>query len=319
MIETLQLSKHFGSIKAVDDLSFKVERGEVLGFLGPNGAGKSTTMKMLTCFLAPSSGTATVSGHDIIKDPMAVKSVIGYLPETAPAYGEMSVEAFLLFVGKIRGFRGQELHQAVEKVIEKCFLGGVRDQTFETLSKGYKRRVSLAQAIIHDPPVLIMDEPTDGLDPNQKHEVRGLISRMSKDKVIILSTHILEEVDAVCSRAVVITGGKLVADGTPEQLKQKSRWHGAVTLTVKGTQADVLRETLGRVPFVDKVDAVDGSEAGGQRFRLYPIRGRVIAAGVTELARERKWDVTEFHVEQGHLDEVFRDLTRGRQTEAVQA
>ena len=317
MIESINLSKHFGSIKAVDHLSFKVEQGEVLGFLGPNGAGKSTTMKMLTCFLTPDGGTAKVSGHDIIEEPMAVKRVIGYLPETAPAYGEMTVQSFLKWVAEIRGMGGKAQREAVESAIEKCFLNGVRYQTIETLSKGYKRRVALAQAIIHDPPVLIMDEPTDGLDPNQKHEVRGLISRMSKGKVIILSTHILEEVDAVCSRAVIIAAGRLVADGTPSELRQKSKVHGAVTLTIRSDDAKALQSTLSKLPFVERVESLNGQEAGIERFKLYPSHGRMIAPGVTEVAREKSWQVLELHVDQGHLDDVFRELTSKAAVEAA--
>ncbi|MBI3737172.1 ATP-binding cassette domain-containing protein [Candidatus Sumerlaeota bacterium] len=309
MIETINLSKQFGTIKAVDDLSFKVKRGEVLGFLGPNGAGKSTTMKMLTCFLAPTSGTATVDGHDIVQDPMSVKKVVGYLPETAPAYGEMSVVAFLGFIANIRGFKGSAATEAVDKVIANCALESVRHQTIETLSKGYKRRVGLAQAIIHDPPVLIMDEPTDGLDPNQKHEVRELIKRMAHDKVIVLSTHILEEVEAVCTRAVIIAHGRLVADGTPDQLKQRSRWNGAVTISIKTNDGEAIHSALKVVPYVEKVEALDGVDSAIKRFRVYPMRAKLIAAGITELAKDKKWELDELHVEQGHLDEVFRELT----------
>lgn len=314
MIETIHLTKHFGSIKAVDDLSFKVETGEVLGFLGPNGAGKSTTMKMLTGFLAPTSGTAKICGHDILENPMEAKTQLGYLPETAASYGEMTPVAFLNFIASVRGLTGSAAKDAIERSIERCMLQGVRHQTIETLSKGYRRRVGLAQAILHDPHVLIMDEPTDGLDPNQKFEVRGLISRMAKDKVIILSTHILEEVEAVCTRAVIIAHGKLLADGTPDQLRQKSRRHGAVTISIKSAP-DGIQDALGRAPHVDKVESLKSGEDGVVRFTIFPTRGKSIAAGVTELAREKKWDLHELHVEQGHLDEVFRDLTRPAKNE----
>lgn len=218
MISVDNLGRHFGGIKAVDGISFKVNTGEVLGFLGPNGAGKSTTMKMLTCFLTPSFGTATVAGFDISQDQIKVKSAIGYLPENAPLYGEMKVKDFLEFVGKVRGLQGDTLQQSVDRVSSKCSLQGVLSQRIETLSKGFKRRVGLAQALIHDPKVLILDEPTDGLDPNQKHEVRMLINEMSKEKCIILSTHILEEVESVCTRAIIIAKGKIVADATPSEL-----------------------------------------------------------------------------------------------------
>ena len=218
MISVKNLGRHFGSIRAVDGISFEAKIGDVLGFLGPNGAGKSTTMKMLTCFLTPSFGTAEVAGFDIASKQMEVKKSLGYLPENAPLYGEMRVRDFLDFVGKVRGLEGQNLSEAIDRVAEKCSLKDVLKQPIETLSKGFKRRVGLAQALIHDPKILILDEPTDGLDPNQKYEVRCLINEMAKEKCIILSTHILEEVESVCTRAVIIAKGKVVADDTPQQL-----------------------------------------------------------------------------------------------------
>jgi len=222
MIEIKQLVKRFGPFTAVDGVSFSVQRGEVLGFLGPNGAGKSTTMKMVTGFLTPTSGTAIVAGHDVIKEPLAVKLSIGYLPEGAPAYPDMTPESFLKFVARVRGLSGRAARDRIERVVELTHIDGVMRQSIETLSKGFKRRVGLAQAILHDPDVLIMDEPTDGLDPNQKHEVRTLIQSMTKTKAIVLSTHILEEVSAVCTRAVVINRGRLVFDGTPADFVRKS-------------------------------------------------------------------------------------------------
>jgi ABC-2 type transport system ATP-binding protein len=221
-VEISHLRKDFGRFTAVADLSFTVKQGEVLGFLGPNGAGKSTTMKMITGFLTPSAGTAKICGFDILSQPIEAKKKIGYLPEGAPAYPDMNPEDFLTFIAEIRGLHGDIKRKRVREVIEKVNLGNVAHQSIDTLSKGYKRRVGLAQAILHDPDVLILDEPTDGLDPNQKHEVRTLIKNMAKEKVIILSTHILEEVDAVCTRAMIIANGKIVADGTPEQLEAKS-------------------------------------------------------------------------------------------------
>jgi ABC-2 type transport system ATP-binding protein len=221
-IKIKSLSKSFGAIDAVCNISFDVGYGEVLGFLGPNGAGKSTTMKMITGFLEPTSGTVEVNGHDVLEDPLSVKRSIGYLPEGAPAYGEMTVKSFLNFIADIRELSGSLRKNRLDEVIEKINIGTVIDQSIETLSKGYKRRVGLAQAILHDPDILIMDEPTDGLDPNQKHEVRNLIKKMAEKKAIIISTHILEEVDAVCSRAIIISSGKLLFDGTPEQLISKS-------------------------------------------------------------------------------------------------
>ena len=231
-IEVTHLSKHFGTLNAVNDVSFSVARGDVLGFLGPNGAGKSTTMKMITGFLEPSGGTVTVCGHDVYDEPVQLKQKIGYLPEGAPAYGEMTPTSFLKFIGEIRGLSGNRLQQRIRYVIDRIHLEAVVDQRIETLSKGYKRRVGLAQALLHDPEVLVMDEPTDGLDPNQKHEVRELIKEMARDKAIIISTHILEEVDAVCTRAIIIAGGRLLFEGTPVELGAQSRLHNALTISV---------------------------------------------------------------------------------------
>lgn len=222
MIEVKDLRKSFGAIDAVNGISFKVEKGEVLGFLGPNGAGKTTTMRMITGFLPPTSGSASVCGHNVALNPVAVKRELGYLPENAPAYGSMTVTSFLKFAADLRGFAGKEKRNRVEAIIEKCRLTTVRHQSVSTLSKGYRQRVCFAQAILHNPPVLIMDEPTDGLDPNQKHLVRLMIQEMAKEKAIVVSTHILEEVDAVCTRAIIIANGAIVANGSPEELKAKS-------------------------------------------------------------------------------------------------
>ena len=221
LIEIQGLTKRFGAFTAVDNVSFEVRRGEVLGFLGPNGAGKSTTMRMLAGFVIPSSGTARIQGHDVQTDSVAARRVLGFLPEGAPTYPEMPVESFLRFCARVRGFSGTDLADRVNYALGLTTLQGVRLQPVETLSKGFKRRVGLAQALLHDPPVLVLDEPTDGLDPNQKHEVRGLIERMAPDKAIVISTHILEEVDAVCSRAIIIAGGRIVADATPRALAEQ--------------------------------------------------------------------------------------------------
>lgn len=221
LIEAKELRKVFGQIEAVKGVSFKVDKGEVLGFLGPNGAGKSTVMRMLTCFLTPTTGTASVGGHDILTDSMEARRMIGYVPENSPTYGGMTVKGFLKFVGELRGMKGAGLRSAIDRVIDLCWLENVVYQTTETLSKGYLRRVGLAQSLLSDPPILILDEPTDGLDPNQKHEVRTLISRMTEEKAIIISTHILEEVDSVCTRALVLNKGTIIIDGTPEDLKKK--------------------------------------------------------------------------------------------------
>ncbi len=221
-VKVKSLKKSFGPIHAVCGVSFDVNHGEVLGFLGPNGAGKSTTMEMITGFLEPTAGTVIVNGHDVLENPLAVKKSIGYLPEGAPAYGEMTVKSFLNFIADIRQLTGSTRQKRIDEVVERINIRSVYDQSIETLSKGYKRRVGIAQAILHDPDILILDEPTDGLDPNQKHEVRNLIKEMAQDKAIVISTHILEEVDAVCSRAIIIASGELLFDGTPTELIAKS-------------------------------------------------------------------------------------------------
>ena len=221
MLEIRELNKRFGALQAVRGISFSVSQGEVLGFLGPNGAGKSTTMRMITGFLPPTSGTAVVNGHDVITDSIQAKKQIGYLPENAPVYSDMTVDRFLGFAAEIRGFAGSERDRRVEAVIESAHLVPVRHQTISTLSKGYRQRVCFAQAILHDPPILIMDEPTDGLDPNQKQVVRSMIREMAARKVIVVSTHILEEVEALCSRVIIIAGGQIVANGTPAELKAR--------------------------------------------------------------------------------------------------
>jgi ABC-2 type transport system ATP-binding protein len=304
MIEIKNLSKRFAQHTAVDNLSFSVRPGEVLGFLGPNGAGKSTTMKMLTGFLAPSAGTASILGFDIQKDTLKAQREIGYLPEGAPCYGDMTVRGFLGFIAEIRGFRGAQKHERVAKAVAQVELEAVLDQSIETLSKGFKRRVGLAQAILHDPKVLILDEPTDGLDPNQKHQVRKLIQSLAHDKIVIISTHILEEVSAVCTRAVVIAHGKLLADGTPLELESRSRYHQAVTL--------VADEALDQAALV-ALPGVAGVEENTLEHSLSILAkpGEVIFPQVNALIAERGWKVRELNVERGRLDEVFRSLTRG--------
>src|SRR5436190_5078476 len=252
MIKVHNLAKVFGAKHAVDGISFSVERGEVLGFLGPNGAGKSTTMRMITGFIPPTAGTITVGGFDVVDSPIEARRLIGYLPENAPAYTDMTVYGFLKFCGEIRGLRGEDLKKAVNRVVDMCFLERVLHQSVETLSKGYRHRTCFAQSIIHDPDVLVLDEPTDGLDPNQKHEVRGLIRKMGEKKAIIFSTHILEEVDAVCSRAIIIDRGKIVANGTPYELRQKSDWAGAVVLRVSGVNGTLLNQKLSQISVVKR-------------------------------------------------------------------
>jgi ABC-2 type transport system ATP-binding protein len=306
MVEVRHLSKRFGPILAVDDVSFSVGRGEVLGFLGPNGAGKSTTMKMITGFLAPSAGTAVVCGADIGTDPIAAKRAIGYLPEGAPSYPDMTPRGFLQFIARIRGFSGREAREAIDAAIECTSLKSVLEQPIDTLSKGFKRRVGLAQALLHDPPVLILDEPTDGLDPNQKHDVRKLINLLASEKAIIISTHLLEEVDAVCTRAVVIAGGRLVADGTPAELEQRSRHHNAVRLEL-ANGLEAAEAALAALPSVESVERVIDDE--GTALMAFPRGGRSIVAEVADLARDRHWEVAGLRVERGRLEDVFRAVT----------
>src|SRR5277367_1188287 len=269
MIKVEHLSKSFGPKVAVDHISFTVERGEVLGFLGPNGAGKSTTMRMITGYIPPSEGKVTVGGHNMVTDPIAAKRLIGYLPENAPAYADMTVESFLGFIAELRGLRGDDKKKAIQRVVEMCFLESVLYQSVDTLSKGYRHRTCFAQSIIHDPDVLVLDEPTDGLDPNQKHEIRGLIRRMGERKAIIFSTHILEEVEAVCSRAIIIDRGQIVANGTPAQLKQQSDVAGAVLLVVRGVGGVQLVERLSGVANARRA-AIVKEENGKVWARIYP-------------------------------------------------
>jgi ABC-2 type transport system ATP-binding protein len=305
MISVVHLTRRFGPVIAVDDVTFEVARGEVLGFLGPNGAGKSTTMKMITGFLAPSGGTAVIGGHDILSEPIAAKREIGYLPEGAPAYPDMTPAGFLNFVAHVRGYRGKEAKQRIDVAVERTALGGVLDQPIETLSKGFKRRVGLAQALLHDPPVLILDEPTDGLDPNQKHEVRRLIASMP-EKAIVISTHILEEVDAVCTRAIVIADGRIVADGTPGTLAARSRHHNAVRVALARDRGDAAA-ALKRLPSVLEIEEIEDGE--GPALMVFARDGASIIAAVAEAAHIGGWPVTAMRVERGRLDDVFRAIT----------
>jgi ABC-2 type transport system ATP-binding protein len=299
MIRIENLVKAFGAKRAVDGVSFSVERGEVLGFLGPNGAGKSTTMRMITGFMPPTSGRVSVGGHDVAESPLAAKRLIGYLPENAAAYPDMTVQGFLNFAAELRGLRGDARKRAVGRAVEMCFLGSVLRQSIDTLSKGYRHRTCLAQALIHDPEVLVMDEPTDGLDPNQKHEVRNLIRSLGRSKAIVFSTHILEEVDAACTRAIIIDRGRIVANGTPDELRAMSELHGAVTLQAQGATLDKLAP-LGRV------EQLNGA------FRIFPddkSRAAELAQAVIDLVKREGWKVEGMYNEVGQLDEVFRRIT----------
>ncbi len=308
MIEVKHLSKQFGTFKAVDDISFSVKKGEVLGFLGPNGAGKSTTMKMITGFLAPTSGDISVCSNNVLTDPIQTKKSLGYLPEGAPSYPDMTPLSFLRFIAEIRGFRGAEIKKRVDQAAGRVNLHNVMNRPIETLSKGFKRRVGFAQAILHDPDVLIMDEPTDGLDPNQKHEVHLLIEEMAENKAIVISTHILEEVQAICSRAIIIARGKLLFDGTPSELISRSKYHNAITLKVKSDSPDTLIEQLRKLSSVDSVDNLI-TEAGTSSSIIFPKKGVSISKEVHDCAKSNNWEIVELHIESGHLDEVFRDIT----------
>ena len=311
MIVVDALSKQFGQFQAVDEISFEVQRGEVVGFLGPNGAGKSTTMKMLTCYLPPTSGNAEVNGFSINSQRLKVQEQIGYLPESAPSYNEMQVEEFLSFIGEVRGYTGSELRRRVGRVLELTSLQEARKQIIDTLSKGFRQRTCLAQALIHDPPVLILDEPTDGLDPNQKHEVRELIRRMSEERTILVSTHILEEVEAVCTRALIISEGRLVGLGTPDELLSQSIYRNAITLSVSGVNAETLLEDLNGLEQVYSVERLEDMPNGAITVRVFPKDRESISSELEKFLKKKKMSIEQFFVERGRLDEVFRKLTLG--------
>ena len=311
MIKVQNLTKAFGPKLAVNNVSFSVERGEVLGFLGPNGAGKSTSMRMITGFIPPTSGTVKVGGYDIVENPIPAKRLIGYLPENAPAYTDMTVYGFLGFAAELRGLRGDAKKKAVQQAVEMCFLESVLHQSIDTLSKGFRHRTCFAQSVIHDPDVLILDEPTDGLDPNQKHEVRTLLKRLGQRKAIIFSTHILEEVEAACTRAIIIDRGQIVANGTPDELKQRSDVSGAVRLRVVGVPTLTVTQRLALLPTVRK-STVLREEAATSAIRIFPqpnCRNGDLARSVSEVVVKEAWKIEELHTEEGRLDEVFRSIT----------
>lgn len=333
MIEVRNLTRDFGHFRAVDGVTFEVRQGDILGFLGPNGAGKSTTMKMVTGFLPPTKGTALVGGHDVQEEPLAVKRQLGYLPETGPLYDEMTVLEFLEFIAGLRGYHGVEVGQAVARVFDICNLHEVKFQPIETLSKGYRRRVGMAQAVLHDPPCLIMDEPTDGLDPNQKQEVRRLIAGMASEKAIILSTHILEEVEAMCNRVIIISGGKIQVDKTPSELRRMHPHYEALRLELaisdgrheapdagssaetgkpSPTQADVMKKLLAQ-PTVREVE-----ELGDGGFLILPEknRGPDLRASIWELAQRNSWPLHRLESAPTPLETVFQKLTQGEHNPA---
>ena len=316
MIRCDTLTKRYGELVAVDHLTFDVEPGTILGFLGPNGAGKSTTMKMITGFLEPDGGRVQVAGIDVARRPREAKRQMGYLPEGAPSYGEMTTLEFLEFVAAVRGLKGRHGRERLEDTIERLNLGAVLEQPIDTLSKGFRRRVGLAQAIVHDPQVMILDEPTDGLDPNQKHEVRDLINTMAKDKIIVISTHILEEVHAVCNRAIVIAHGRLVADATPSELERRAPRHNAVTVRLPPDQDTdalaTLRAALMNLPAVAEVfEEPPIAEAGrGPGLTALPKDAQVILPSIINALRGHTVAINDIEVHRGRLDEVFREITR---------
>ena len=311
MIKVKKVSRNFGHIEAVKDVSFDVERGEVLGFLGPNGAGKTTTMRVVTGYLEPSQGEVHINGVNMQSDPEAAKKMIGYLPENAPVYRDMHVLGFLKFVAAIRDLKGKKASDAIDAAISTCHLEHVLYQSIDTLSKGYTRRTVLAQSILHDPPVLILDEPTDGLDPNQKYEVRAMINRMSKDKAIIISTHILEEVDSCCTRALIIAEGKIIANGTPDELKKISPTSNTVVMKLAGCDFESVRDSVGQIPSVGRVLKI-GEGDGSITARVFPASSHSPAGIAPEIASyvvNKGWRIIEIYPDPGKLDEVFRKIT----------
>jgi ABC-2 type transport system ATP-binding protein len=308
MIEIEGLTKRFGTLTAVDNISFGVDRGEVLGFLGPNGAGKTTVMRMVTGYLTPTAGRAVVCGFDVTRDPIEVKKRIGYLPEGAPLYEDMTPLELLSFVAEVRGLKDPERREAIARAAVRINIESVLHQSIGTLSKGYKRRVAVAQAILHNPDVLILDEPTDGLDPNQKHEVRKLINEMAQEKAIIISTHVLEEVEMVCTRAIIIANGRIVADGTPEDLEARSSYHNAVCVRLPREHLDACRAQLEGIDGVMRIETTS-DVADMAEVIAFPDSGKVIIDGISSHVRSSGLPVEEIRVERGRLDEVFRQIT----------
>ena len=307
MIKVEHLVKRFGLRTAVDDVSFSVEKGTVLGFLGPNGAGKTTTIRMIAGYLPPTSGTVEVDNIDVVADPVAAQKLIGYMPENTPLYDEMTVQGFLAFMAELRGFNGKARDRRVDEIMEMCMLGSVRHQTVETLSKGYRRRTCLAQTLIHDPAVLLLDEPTEGLDPNQKQVVRDMIERMARDKIIMLSTHVLEEVEAICSRVMIISEGKLKIDSNPADLKKRSASYNTLTIELLAPAEQAL-QAFGQIPDVAQVVPV-ASQGSKQVLKLVPRDKQSLSVGAIETAARHQWMVTEMRSDPGRLDEVFRQIT----------
>ncbi len=302
LIEVEGLVKHYGPIRAVDGIGFEVHRGDILGFLGPNGAGKTTVMKMITGFLEPDAGSVSVAGHPLDIDALAAKRTIGYLPETAPAYGEMTVHGFLTFVGEAREI--VDVEAAVERVVESTGLERVIHQTIETLSKGFQRRVGLAQALIHDPEVLILDEPTDGLDPNQKAVVQELISSLSSEKAIVLSTHILDEAERICNRALIISQGKILVDSTPEALIARASNHNVIRVSLSADQVAAVTDRVRAEAWCDRVE-----KFADTMLDIYPTNGENRLDDLLGLLADT--EIHSVHLQEGRLDELFREITKG--------
>jgi ABC-2 type transport system ATP-binding protein len=301
MIEASGLRKRYAKLTAVDGVSFRAEPGEVLGFLGPNGAGKSTTMRMIAGFLLPTEGSASVCGHDVQRDALAARRALGYLPEGAPSYGEMSPRGLLGFIADVRGLSGDARRARLGFVAERLGLQRVLEQPIDTLSKGFRRRVGLAAAILHDPTALVLDEPTDGLDPNQKHEVRNLIAELARERTLLVSTHILEEVEAVCTRAIIIARGRILADDTPAGYLARSRYHNAVSLQPA--------DSIAARAALDGMPGVSGFEQDGARLTVFPQGNARLADPVADRLRQRGVGYSALRLEHGRLDEVFRRIT----------
>ena len=307
MIRVKNLVKTFGRRRAVDGVSFDVKKGTVLGFLGPNGAGKTTTIRMIAGYLTPNSGSIEVNGINVITDRVKAQKGIGYMPENTPLYEDMTVETFLAFAAEIRGFTGDEKKEKVQKVIDKCMLKPVQHQAIDTLSKGYRQRTCFAQALLHDPEVLLLDEPTEGLDPNQKKVVRDMICDMAKDKIIMLSTHVLEEVEAICSRVIIISNGQVVADSTPADLKKQSDTYNNLTLELLAP-LDKAKTAFEKIPDVESVETIDTSDKK-QTLYLRSKGKQPLAVTVLEAAAQNKWMITDMQTDHGRLDDVFRHIT----------
>lgn len=306
MIEVSGLTKRFGDTVAVNNLSFAVKQGEVLGFLGPNGAGKSTTMKMISGFLTPDHGIVKINGIDIEREPIKAKSCLGYLPEGMPLYSDMPVHSFLAFVGRVRAIRPTDLAVRIAAVVEDVQLGDVLTEPIGSLSKGFKRRVGIAQALLHDPPALVLDEPTDGLDPNQKDQVRSLIENIARNKAIILSTHILDEVEAVCSRVIIIDRGEIVVDSEPRTLATRSSKHNTVHLSLFEIDPESAKLQLRQIEGIRSVQYKEKENS----FELIPMDGQSIVHSVWQKVTSNGWKINTISEQGGRLDDVFRQLTR---------